>query len=246
MHKTQGRGSGTGPYQRTDPAKPTCIVLPFVDEKQPFREVIAVDGRAFFAAFGRVCPCCGGDGLIGNGSRGRTYRTEPIGRGRAVPETRAYRVICTHCGHSHTVLPPALGPHKRYTLWVIESAARAREAGESLARISTSLGGVSIERIWTWHTHVMERLDAARRAVEDIVRHDPGFARPAALPGMDVFAYLRSLLGIVPAIGVLVAINCLVSAHLPLVEALLVHPPSSSGRLRTPCRTALAGGAGFG
>jgi hypothetical protein len=46
--------------------------------------------------------------------------------------------------------------------------------------------------------------------------------------------------------GVLVALNCLFSANLPLVEPLLVHPPSSSGRLRTPCRTVRPGGAGFG
>ena len=205
-----------------------------------------MDGRAFLAACGRICPCCGRDGLIGNGYRRRTHRSEPVRRGRKAPETCVYRVICTHCRHSHTVLPPALGPHKRYTLWTIEQAARAREAGESLARISTRLAGVSIERIWTWHKHVMNRLDTARLAAEAIRRRDPGFARPAALPTMDVFAYLQSLLDIVPAMGVLVALNCLFSANLPLVEPLLVHPPSSSGRLRTPCRTALAGGAGFG
>ncbi len=223
-----------------------CIVPRSGADGQPVGAVIAVDGRAFLAACGRICPCCCHDGLIGNGYRRRTFRTEPVGRGRPVPETRAYRVVCTHCGHGHSVLPPALGPHKRYVLEVIEAAACARETGQSLDQISRRLGGVSLERISTWHQQVIDRLRAARRTAEAIVRRDPHFARPAALPGMDIFAYRRSLLGIASATGVLCALNLLLCAHLPLVEPLLVYPPTSSGCPRTPCRTASAGGDEFG
>ena len=172
-----------------------------------------MDGRLFLAVSGRICPCCGLRGLIGNGYRLRTYRTEPVRRGRKAPE---------------------------------KTAVRARAAGASLARVSALLGGVSNERIAAWHRHVTDRLATARRSAEAILRRDPRFARPAALLGKDVFAYLQSLLGITPAIGVLVALNSLFSANPPLCEPLLVHPPTSSGRPNTPCRTAAAGGAGFG
>jgi len=206
-----------------------------------------VNGAEYLTLGDRLCPCCGHRGaLIGHGQRRRTYRERPVRRGLDPPQTTAYRVLCTHCHHSHTILPIGLGPHKRYAVDVIESAARGVGAGEPVGRVSARLGGISPERIQTWWRHVTVRLGAARLAAEAIVVRDPMFALPAALPAADVFAYLQSLLGIGSAIGVLAALNSLFSVNLPVVEPLLVHPPTSSGRPSTPCLTVRAGGVPFG
>ncbi len=200
-----------------------------------------MDGLAFLAACGRRCPDCGQCGLIGNGHRRRTFRTQPVRRKLLVPQTLAYRVLCKLCRHCHTVLPPPLGPHKRYVLPVIEEAVRRRGAGQTLARISGKLGGVSTERVAAWYQHLASRLDALQKAAEDLLRRDPLFNRPDPAPGEDVFAYLQGLLGTVP-LTVLMALNLCLCAHLPLTQLLAAHPPTSSWCPRTPCRSTAAGG----
>ncbi|MHB1766181.1 MAG: DUF6431 domain-containing protein [Gammaproteobacteria bacterium] len=198
------------------------------------------------AVAGRRCPCCGCDGLIGHGPRPRTYRVEPVSRSKPAPQTFAYRVICKSCRHSHTVLPAALGPHKRYVVGVIEFAVRGIEAGMLKGRISADLFGVSPERITAWWRHISQRVFAVRRAAETIVVRDPLFQPPAALPSAGMFAYLQSLLGVESAVAILVALNALLSVNLPLTESLLIYPPTSSGGRRPPCPMAQAGGMPFG
>ncbi len=215
-------------------------------EQPPNQKVVAVNGEAYFAWVGRRCPCCGRDGLIGHGQRRRTYRVEPIPRGHGAPETLAYRVICKFCRHCHTVLPQALGPHKRYVLRVIECAVRAVDKGVPKARISAELGGVGPERIGCWSRHVTQRLKAVCRSVESLLLRDPLFVRPVFQPSASLWSYLQSLLGIGPSVAVLVALNLLLSANAPLLEPLLAHPPTSSGRPAHPCPTARAGGVPFG
>lgn len=223
------------------------ILSPFGAGRQVGVKFGAVNGAEYLASGGRLCPCCGdGGALTGNGRRRRTYREKPVRRGLAPPQTFAYRVFCTHCRHHHTILPIGLGPHKRYSVDVIESAVRGRNVGEAVGRVSARLGGVSPERIQAWWRHVIVRLVPARLAAEAIVVRDPMFALPAALPGANVFAYLQSLLGIGSALGVLATLNLLFSANLPIVEPLLLHPPTSSGRPSTPCLTIRTGGVPFG
>ena len=82
------------------------IVSSTVAVEQPGSEVVAVDGQLFLAVSGRICPCCGLRGLIGNGYRLRTYRTEPVRRGRKVPKTLVYRVVCTKCRHNRSAATP--------------------------------------------------------------------------------------------------------------------------------------------
>lgn len=232
---------------RPAPAKPTVILPSFGVDGQVGNKLAPVNGAEYLAFGQRCCPCCGQKGaLIGHGQRPRTYRLEPVRRGLTPPQTTAYRVLCKTCRHSHTVLPPGLGPHKRYLVDVIESAVRGVGAGEAIGRISVRLGGVSPERIATWAKHVGARLVTARLRAEALLAHDSLFALPPALPTVDVFAYLQGLLGIATAIGVLTALNRLFSDNPPVVEPLLAHPPTSSGRPHTPCRTAAAGGVPFG
>lgn len=214
--------------------------------EKPAREIEGIDGARHLALAGRTCPGCGCNDLIGHGPRARTYRLQPVPRGKAPPRTSAYRVRCKSCRHSHTVLPPALGPHKRYVLAVIETAARALEEGVSKGRISASLFGVSTERIATWGSHIHERMAAAQRVAERLMVQTRSFRPPAALPAQGFFAYLQSLLGVGPSDAVLVALNLLFVANLPLSEPLLLYPPSPSGGVLPPCPIVRVGGMPFG
>ncbi|MCL6594986.1 MAG: DUF6431 domain-containing protein [Firmicutes bacterium] len=206
-----------------------------------------MDGPRHLAAHGgRRCPCCGRDTLIGNGHRRRTYQWQAVRRGRPRSLVAVYRVVCTACRHSHTVLPPQLGPHKRYALTTIEQALVALSAGTPKARVSAMLSGVSTERISTWLDHLRETIHRVRLAAEAIVTTDPLFRLPAAVPQADVLTYLTTLLGRPQGLGLLVALNLLLSYNLPLATNLLLHPPTSHRRSGRPCPSAPVGGMPFG
>lgn len=223
------------------------MVLPSEVADQMGNAVVAVDGAAYLASVdGRRCPDCGATAVVGNGSRPRAFQTEPVRRGRPRPRTSSYRIRCKACRHCHTILPPQLGPHKRYTLAVIEAAVRAQAAGEAVSRISARLGGISPDRIATWERHFTASVDAVRGAIEAIVIRAPLFHLPAVSPTAGVFTYLAILVGMAAAPGLFVAINCLLSLNLPLAERILLHPPTSDRRTPTPWPTRPPGGMPFG
>ena len=206
-----------------------------------------MDGRAHLAARGgRCCPCCGRDTLIGNGYRRRTYQWQAVRRGGPRPLVAAYRVVCTSCRHSHTVLPPQLGPHKRYAVPVIEHALRTLGSGLAKTRVAVLLGGTSPERLGAWQAHLDDSLDNVRRAAEAVVVSALRFHPPAAVPTVGVLAYLATLLGRPQGLGLLVALNLLLSHNPPLQANLLLHPPTSNRLPGRPCPSAPVGGMPFG
>lgn len=206
-----------------------------------------MDGRAHLAARGgRRCPFCGRDALVGNGQRRRTYQWQAIRRGRTRPVVLAYRVVCTACRHGHTVLPPQLGPHKRYAVPAIEQALHALGTGVAKARVAVVLGGASPERLSAWQAHLAATLDDVRRAAEAVVIAAPRFHLPAAVPTAGVLTYLATLLGRPQGLGLLVALNLLLSLNLPLGANLLLYPPTSNRRAGRPCKSAPVGGMPFG
>lgn len=214
---------------------------------QTQRTIADVDGVAHLAAYGgRCCPSCGRDTLIGNGYRRRTYQWEAVRRGRPRQVVLAYRVVCTACRHSHTVLPPQLGPHKRYTVLAIEHALHTLGAGLAKARVAVLLGGTSPERLSTWRAHLTGSLDDVRRAAEAVVVSAPRFHLPAAMPTADVLTYLATLLGRPQGLGLLITLNLLLSHNVPLQTNLLLYPPTSNRRPGRPCPNAPTGGMPFG
>jgi len=238
---------GTGRWRGAVTRQAIVIVSRVGPTDQTPRTVADVDGRAHLAApGGRRCPCCGSDTLIGNGHRRRTYQWEAVRRGRPRSVVAAYRVVCTACRHGHTVLPTQLGPHKRYVVPAIEQALQALGAGLKKARAAVALGGTSPERLSAWKAHLAASVGDVRHAAEAIVISAPRFRLPATVPTADVFTYLATLLGRPQGLGLLVALNLLLSYNPPLHANLLLHPPTSNRRPDRPCPRAPAGGMPFG
>lgn len=212
------------------------------------RTIGDVDGRAHLRADGgRRCPYCGMDALIGNGYRRRTYQFEPVRRGLARKAVRGYRVVCRACHGGDTVLPPQLGPHKRYVVTVIEQALLALDGGAAKARVSAALEGISPERLRAWNDHFQQSIAAVRRSVEAIVvASDPLFHLPAAMPEVNIFSYLAILLGRPLQLGLFVLVNIYLCSDLPLRTHLLVHPPTSTRPSAGLYPSAPAGGMPFG
>lgn len=108
------------------------------------------------------------------------------------------------------MLPPELGPHKRYRLEVLEAVCAA--AGEAKARIAAAAGGVSPERIGAWLGLWQSRAAALIRFLELWLVSDPLGRRPVLVPGLSDLAYLHQLLGIAEGAPVFSEINRLLSA----------------------------------
>jgi len=159
---------------------------------------------------GRRCPACGAAGLIGHGRPWRTYQEQPAGGRQKRSRVQAARLYCTACGLTHTVLPPELGPHKRYRLEVLERACAA--AGMAKARISAQLDGISPERIATWLALWQAVASDLIRFVELLLLADPLGRRPVISPGMPDIAYLRQLLGLSQDLCVFTELNRLLWA----------------------------------
>lgn len=120
------------------------------------------------------------------------------------------RLRCTACGATHTVLPPEIGPQKRYRLEVLERVCAA--AGAAKARISTQLDGVSPERITAWLQLWQAEAGDLIRFVELLLLADPLGRRPVITPGMPDIAYLRQLLGLSQELSVFTELNRRLSA----------------------------------
>ena len=118
---------------------------------------------------------------------------------------RIARLRCTACGATHTVLPPELGPHKRYRLAVLERACSA--VGLATARISAQLDGISPERIATWLALWQAMAGDLIRFVELLLLADPLGRRPVLTPGMPDIAYLRQILGLSQDLCVFTELN---------------------------------------
>jgi hypothetical protein len=211
------------------------------------RTIVDVDGHAHLCTDGgRRCASCGMDALVGNGYRRRTYQFEPVRFGRKREALWAYRVVCSVCHKNDTVLPPQLGPHKRYVVTVIEQALVSLDGGTAKARVSAALGGISPERLRAWHDHFQQSVAAVRRSVEAIVASDPLFHLPAAMPEVNIFSYLAMLLSQPLQLGLFVLVNLRLSSDLPLRTHLLLHPPTSTRPCAGPYPSAPAGGMPFG
>lgn len=118
---------------------------------------------------------------------------------------RVARMLCTVCGATHTVLPPELGPHKRYRLEVLERVCAA--AGTAKAKISAQLDGISVERIATWVALWETVAGDVIRFVELLLLRDALMRRPVLTPGMSDIAYLRQLLGLSRELSVFTELN---------------------------------------
>lgn len=208
-------------------------------------KVVAVDGAAALAAVGRRCPKCGAQALIGHGRRRRVCQLQPVRRGVERKITRSYRCRCKACRRTHTFLPAGLGPHKRYTLAFIEAALHELESGLPYARVSARFFGVSTRRLYAWHHHLAARGQDVRKAVESLVRRDPLFRLPAAMPGAGVLVLLAALMAVAPS-GLFLAVNRLLSANGPLEESLLLHPPTSRRAPHVAWPSQRLGGVPFG
>ena len=120
------------------------------------------------------------------------------------------------------MLPPELGPRKRYRLEVLEAVCSA--AGGAKARIAAAAGGVSPERIGAWLGHWQSRAADLIRFLELWLLSDPLGRRPVLVPGMSDIAYLRQLLGIAEGVAVFPEINRVLSARAGPRPALLLAP----------------------
>ncbi len=123
---------------------------------------------------------------------------------------RVARLRCTACGATHTVLPPELGPYKRYRLAVLERACSV--VGATKARISAQLDGISLERIAAWLALWQAVAGDLIRFVELLLLADPLGRRPVISPGMPDIAYLRQLLGLSQDLCVFTELNRLLWA----------------------------------
>jgi hypothetical protein len=169
-----------------------------------------VDSHAVLLWLGRRCPRCDAAGLIGHGRPWRTCQERPAGGRQQRVRVRIARLRCTTCGATHTVLPPELGPHKRYRLAVLERACSA--VGLATARISAQLDGISPERIATWLALWQAMAHDLIRFVELLLLADPLGRRPVLTPSMPDIAYLRQLLGLSQDLCVFTELNRLLWA----------------------------------
>jgi len=186
-----------------------------------------VDSHAVLLWLGRHWPECRAAGLIGHG---RPYQEQPAGGRQKRARVRAVRLRCTVCGATHTVLPPELGPHKRYRLEVLERVCAA--AGAAKAGISAQLDGISVERIGAWLALWQAVAGDVIRFVELLLLADPLVRRPVLTPGMSDIACLRQLLGLSRDLCVLTELNRLLYA-----AAGAANPRLTPGR---PCAASCA------
>ena len=154
--------------------------------------------QAALAELGRVCPSCGGQTLVGHGSRARTNQVRPVSRQQRRPRTLIGRVRCTAimmCGKTHTLLQPELGPNKRYRIGILEQVCTAVEEGATKAGASRQVAGPSLERVGAW---VMDWLMQAPVLI-DFFEHwllSRRAVRLPFLPRATKIAQLRQLLGV--------------------------------------------------
>ena len=170
----------------------------------------------------RRCPACKAVALVGHGRPWRTYQEGPTARHGRRRRVRLGRLLCKACGRTHTVLPPELGPRKRYRLEVLEGVCSA--AGKAKARIAAAAGGVSPERIGAWLGLWQSRAADLIRFLERWLLSDPLGRRPVLVPGMSDMAYLHQLLGIAEGGAVFPEINRLLTAAVGQGPALLLAP----------------------
>jgi hypothetical protein len=181
-----------------------------------------VDVPAVLARLRRRCPTCEAVALVGHGHPWRTYQEVPAARRGRRQRVRIGRLRCTACGRTHTVLPPELGPRKRYRLEVLEAVCTA--AGAAKARIAAAAGGVSPERISAWLGLWQSRATDLIRFLELWLLSDPLGRRPVLVPGMSDIAYLRQLLGMAEGVAVFPEINRLLTAASGQRPELLLAP----------------------
>ena len=186
------------------------------------QQIPCVDVLAVLSQIQRQCPACGVAALVGHGRPWRTYQAGPTARRGRRQRVRIARLRCTACGKTHTVLPPELGPRKRYRLEVLEAVCGT--AGRARARIAVAAGGVSPERIGVWLGLWQSRVADLIRFLELWLLSDPLGRRPVLVPGMSDIAYLRQLLGIAEGAAVFPEINRLLQVATGQRPELLLAP----------------------
>jgi hypothetical protein len=209
--------------------RPYCNqVIIIVDGTRPAvkvgEQIPGVDSHAVLLWLGRRCPRCGVSGLIGHGQPWRTCQEQPAGGRQKRARVRVARLRCVVCGATHTVLPPELGPYKRYRLAVLERVCSA--VGLATARISAQLDGISPERIATWLALWQATASDLIRFVELLLLADPLGRRPVISPGMPDIAYLRQLLGLSQDLCVFAELNRLLFAAKGTTKPKLLLSPT--------------------
>ena len=192
--------------------------------------------QAALAEIGRVCPSCGGQTLVGHGSRARTNQVRPVARHQRRPRTLIGRVRCTAtrvCGKTHTLLQPELGPNKRYRIGVLEQVCIAVEEGATKSEVSRQVGGTSLERVGAWARDWSIQAQILIDFIKLWLLSGPRLPRLLFLPASTRIAALRQLLGIAAGASVFREANRWLSAskdrHKPRP---LLSPTTGSTRFR--------------
>lgn len=171
-----------------------------------------VDVAAALVELGRVCPACGGQTLVGHGSRPRCNQVRPVARHQRRSWTLVGRVRCSACGETHTLLQPELGPYKRYRIDVLEQVCAAVEEGAAKSEVSRQVGGMSLERVGAWARDWSIQAQLLTDFIKLWLLSGPRLPRLLFVPASTRIAALRQLLGIAAGASVFREANRWLSA----------------------------------
>lgn len=94
-------------------------IVPNIDTPMQYLNLLATNGPCAFRP--AQCPTCSKQGLWGHGSYPRKADRTNTSSDSLNP-IPICRFLCTHCGHTCSVLPECLAP-RRWYLWIIQGVA---------------------------------------------------------------------------------------------------------------------------